>query len=66
MMARVSPFYMGTVSDHIYDTCPAFLRSKPVMERHDMATVSRFSLDPEGTEVCGWCQWVWRARTDGR
>jgi hypothetical protein len=58
----VSPWWMGLTVDHLYEACPTRLRSLPELERYGWATVGRDGLDPDGTDVCGWCVRVWRAQ----
>lgn len=61
-MTLVAPWWKGTVSDHIYETCPALRRSEPELKRHGWYGVGRGELDPEGGDVCGICLRWWRAR----
>ena len=61
-MARVS-WWPGLTVDHLYTRCPARTRSLPALRRNSMPTGPGNGLvDPAGSDICGWCQRVWRAR----
>lgn len=54
--------YMGLTVDHLYQSCPAYKRMHrdprwPWIGRECVATV-----DPQGTDLCGWCQRVYASR----
>jgi len=58
-----SIWWPGIAIDHLYETCPARRRSLPELERYDMPTGQGWgTVDPLGTDVCGWCVRVWKAR----
>lgn len=64
-MERASA-YMGLGVDHLIETCPALNRSRgqrvcceggPRVGDRCLGTV-----EVNGTDLCGWCVRVWRAR----
>jgi len=50
-----SPVWRGDRGDHIVATCPTLAR---LPERRVLID----SVDPAGTDVCGWCRRVWLSR----
>lgn len=46
--------YLGETVDHLYPNCPA-LRGRTLRQTCDL-------VDPHGTDLCGWCQRVWKTR----
>jgi hypothetical protein len=58
----VTPWWMGISVDHMYEECPARQRSEPELKRTGHQLVGSGWLDPEDTDVCGWCLRVWKAR----
>jgi hypothetical protein len=59
----VRPWWRGLTGDHIYERCPGRLRSLLTLVKAGLDQASTiWELDPEGTDVCGWCRRVWRAR----
>ena len=61
--------YMGRMEgpDHLYSTCPALARVKPwsvgKANRDQWPRTTVDLVDPEGTDLCGWCVRVWKARS---
>jgi hypothetical protein len=56
--------WFGLNVDHLYEGCPARLRSIPQMLVEWGREGQCIDLvDPEGTDICGWCVRVWRARS---
>lgn len=53
--------WMGLSVDHLYEGCPGRLRGLAQLRRygHDKQCVDL--VDPEGTDICGWCVRVWRS-----
>lgn len=57
------PWWFGLRADHLFEDCPARRRSLPRMrEWGGPDGQGRGLVDPLGTDICGWCQRVWRAR----
>jgi len=56
--ATWEPWYPGELADHLYATCPGLNRGR----RDFRPQVGRGAIDPEGSDVCGWCVRVWKAR----
>lgn len=62
--------YLGVRVDHLYQDCPLLRRS--VAAHKDGCCWCRDSIgqklvgtvDPEGTDICGWCYRKWLGRTD--
>ncbi len=46
--------------DHLYPNCPALARIKPWRQPWPAQTIDH--VDPQGTDLCGWCQRVWKSR----
>lgn len=59
----ISPWWLGTTSDHLFEQCPARQRSLPELRRCGWDKQGIWGLDPEGTDVCGICFRWWRARS---
>lgn len=59
-LESVDEWWMSELTDHIYSTCPALVRSRPPIKR------GQGRLYPEAGDVCGWCVRVWRSRTAKR
>jgi hypothetical protein len=57
-----SPWWPGLATDHLYETCPARLRTLPALRESGWHRPGLGSVDPEDGDVCGWCLRVWRAR----
>jgi len=56
--------YGGVTVDHLYPYCPALLkatRSTP-FRHYWVGKRLAVEVDPEGTDLCGWCVRVWKAR----
>ena len=49
-----APFWLGEYVDHLYEQCPA--------RRRQGGARGQGMVDPEGTDICGWCYRVWKAR----
>lgn len=56
-------WWAGLTVDHLYADCPARTRSLPELAASGWDTIGGTGLDPDGTDVCGWCRRVWHART---
>ena len=58
--------YGGTVVDHLYTDCPTFIRSRNKWGDNRntpwIGAALQGKVDPLGTDICGWCQQVWKAR----
>lgn len=64
----ISPWWLGLVNDHIYETCPGRTRSLPELRKvgWDKRGLGALLLGADkNPDVCGWCQRVWRARNRG-
>jgi hypothetical protein len=59
---RVSPWYQGITVDHLYPHCPARVRALPELTREGIALPRHTGLNPNGTDVCGWCTNLWNHR----
>jgi hypothetical protein len=57
--------WMGVVADHLYERCPARVRSLPTLRAYGWARKCRGLVDPWGSDICGWCARVWQARNRG-
>lgn len=60
-MARV-PWWIGDGIDHLFETCPARTRSLPTLRKYGWDVQGQGTVDPLGTDICGWCVRVWKAR----
>ena len=49
-----SPFWLGEYVDHLYEQCP--------VRRRQGGVRGQGTVDPEGTDICGWCYRLWKAR----
>lgn len=55
--------YLGTVVDHLIPTCPGLRRSMAAYPDDNIIGKKCVDLvDPLGTDLCGWCVRVWKAR----
>jgi hypothetical protein len=58
--------YMGAAADHLIPECPAMARSKAAESiphwKEKIGTVLLGTVDVDGTDLCGWCVRVWKAR----
>ena len=56
--------YGGVTTDHLYRTCPALRRTIPRWANPDSWVGRQLvgEVDPEGTDICGWCRRKWLAR----
>lgn len=68
MMAEHEAFG-GISCDHLYERCPALQRSLNSYPRRDGMSVDSWigkrlvsTVDPLGSDVCGWCRSVYIAR----
>jgi hypothetical protein len=57
--------WMGLTTDHLYETCPIRIRSLPELRRYDWDHQCSMPVNPIGTDICGWCVRVWKARNRG-
>jgi hypothetical protein len=57
-----APAWMGINVDHLIEACPHRERSRAELERHGMWRQCVGLVDPDGTDLCGWCVRVWKAR----
>ena len=56
------PAYMGQTVDHLYQHCPLLKRTDPNSWPEVIGRQTAGLVDPLGTDICGWCQNVWRSR----
>lgn len=56
------PWYLGVVADHLYELCPARVRSRKELEQVGWWKRGRGTVDPDWEGICGWCRRVWKAR----
>ncbi len=56
------PAYMGLTVDHLYPHCPLLGRTDPASWPGHVGRPTVDRVDPLGTDICGWCQHVWRGR----
>jgi hypothetical protein len=58
----VTAAWLGSIAgpDHLYPTCPALARTKPWGDGWPRPCSA--DVDPDGTDLCGWCVRVWHAR----
>lgn len=56
--------YAGVTVDHLYRKCPALQRSIDNARRvwFPVGAELRYPVDPEGTDICGWCHRTWKGR----
>lgn len=59
---RSVPWWFGLTTDHLYEGCPGRRRSLPELRRYGWDHQGLGTIDPLGTDVCGWCVRVWKAR----
>ena len=57
-----SPWFIGVLDDHLYETCPGLNRSRRELQRCGWWAPRHTTIDPLGGDVCGWCVRVWKAR----
>jgi hypothetical protein len=57
-----APAWVGLITDHLIEACPHRARSRRQLERHGWWAKCRSQVDPDGTDLCGWCVRVWKAR----
>jgi hypothetical protein len=60
-----STWWLGLTVDHLYETCPGRTRGLPELRQAGWDGPGRGTVDPLGTDVCGWCRRVWIARNPG-
>ncbi len=56
------PWWFGVYVDHLYEECPARRRSLPELRLGGHDRQGYGTVDPLGTDICGWCRRVWLAR----
>jgi len=61
-MTWVSPWWLGITVDHLYETCPARMRSEGELRRVGWWKVGLGELNTDEGDVCGICLRWWRAR----
>lgn len=58
--------YMGPMCDHLIPECPHMARSKRAERipfwKEKYGTQLLGTVDVDGTDLCGWCVRVWKAR----
>lgn len=59
----VVPFWFGIAVDHIVENCPLRTGSRERLTRSGHWRQGVDLVDPDGTDICGWCLRVWKART---
>lgn len=57
----VAQAFMGETVDHLIPECPALVRSKAP----DVGRPTIDLVDVDGSDLCGWCVRVWKARNHG-
>ena len=56
-------WWFGIYTDHLYENCPARRRTvMPTKQRIEWDKQGAGTVDPLGTDICGWCRRVWIAR----
>ena len=60
-----STWWIGLSCDHLYESCPGRVRSLPELRLSGWDKQGRGTVDPLGTDICGWCRRVWIARSGG-
>jgi hypothetical protein len=59
--------FRGVTCDHLYQNCPGLNRSLSLAGERFLVGVRLIStVDPLGTDICGWCVRKWMGRSDGR
>jgi hypothetical protein len=56
------PAWFGIYCDHLIETCPHRMRARPQLERQGHWRQCIDTVDPDGTDLCGWCVRVWKSR----
>lgn len=63
MTERAHEAFVGLTGDHLYETCPALARTHTDTVSHVLiGTRCVGTVDPLGSDSCGWCVNVWAAR----
>ena len=60
-----SEAYRGVTVDHLYQTCPNLQRSiQSGRHKWDLILGAELAVevDPNGTDICGWCRRKWAAQ----
>ena len=60
----VSPWWLGTCADHLYETCPARMRGIAELRWAGWDHPGQGAIGPDWDGVCGWCRRVWHARAN--
>lgn len=62
MSEAESVWWFGQYVDHLFEGCPNRLRGMAELRRHGHDRMGLGTVDPLGTDICGWCRRVWVAR----